>query len=409
MKPAGQIILSHSGKQHSYHVAKALNELGYLKKFHTSSYISNAFLQTILLKLNNQYWTRRFIDGLSGSKIDSNWRFEVNEIIHRYLKNNSSEIESLVYSRDEQFDAYIAKKLLKQNKPFFWGFQGSSLQSIKACKQKEGFAICELATAHITYAKKILQEEMQLHPEWSNSISNVKFPSQYEKRLEQEPVEADLVIAASSFTKFTLTDSGIAEEKIKTLPLGAPIDHIKYISKKSPIENRPLKLLYAGTVTQRKGIAYLLEAMKSFSKQDVDLHIIGNVFGDGLEFKKNKELYHYHGACSQQELFQKYSDYDALILPTIFEGFALVIVEAMAAGLPVITTANSIGADLIEEDTNGYLIPIRNVAAIRDSITKLRNKQNQAWQTMSENARKTALNYSWANYQNRLREFLLNL
>jgi glycosyltransferase involved in cell wall biosynthesis len=408
MKPDNQIILSHAGKQHSYHVAKALHQLSYLKKFYTSSYVTNPFLQKWLINNNNQFFTKRFLSGLDKTKVEANWRFEIKEHAGRLLKYNSSKIEEFVYARDVVFDTYMAKKMERLTTPIFWGFQGSCKKTIDAVKDRNGFAICELATAHITYAKKILVEEQQLHPAWADSISNIVFPKTYEERLESEPFAASLVVAASSFTKQTLIDSGIHENKIQLLPLGASVEHIKYIPNKTK-NNRPLKLLYAGTVTQRKGIYYLLEAMKNFPKQEVELHIIGNVFGSAGEFKKHAPFYTYHGATSQQNLFKKYCEFDALVLPTIFEGFALVIVEAMAAGLPVITTAHSIGPDLINDNKNGYVIPIRDIKAIQDAIIKLQEKNSIEWEEMQINARNTALNYSWNNYTLRLDTFLSNL
>jgi alpha-maltose-1-phosphate synthase len=408
VKPSNQIILSHSGKQHSYHVAKALNSLGYLDRYYTSSYVTNTFLQKYFLKNNNQFWTKRFLDGLDVAKVDANWRFEVKENVARLLKKNSFTVEKLVYERDVKFDEYIAGKIQKINSPVFWGFQGSCKNSLISAKNKKGLAICELATAHVTYAKKILTEEQKLNPNWADSISNVIFPKEYEKRLEEEPIEADIVIAASSFTKQSLTESGIDKNKIRILPLGASVEHINYIPGKSKTD-RPLKLLYAGTVTQRKGIYYLLEAMKTFSKKDVELHIIGNVFGSGNEFAKYTDHYNYHGAVSQQNLFQQYAEYDALVLPTIFEGFALVIVEAMAAGLPVITTAHSIGPDLIINDKNGYIVPIRDIGSIKKAINSFLNKSEPEWLEMQFNARASALNYSWKNYTIRLNDLLTSL
>jgi len=405
LKPNQQIVISHSGKQHSYHVAKSLNELGYLNQFYTSSYIKHNRLQNYFLKKNNQFWTRRFLTGLAGKKVEANWRFEVPEHLGKIFRYDSKKIEELVYSRDEKFDIYMSTILSKTKPKFFWGFQGSCLQSIKAVKKNGGIAICELATAHITFAKHILNEEKQLHPEWADSISNVDFPMQYENRLVDEPNEADIVIAASAFTKLSLTESGIPENKIHILPLGADVEHIKYLEKKRN-KNKPLKLLYAGTVTQRKGIYYLLEAMKYFSKSEVELHIIGNVFGSGTAFDKYKSMCTYHGSVSQQQLFEMYHEFDVLVLPTIFEGFALVIVEAMAAGLPVITTAHSIGPELINNDQNGYIVPIRNIEAIKLSIEKILNKTENEFEEMSKKARSSALNYSWNKYMNRLKFFL---
>lgn len=408
MKPNHQIVISHSGKQHSYHVAKSLNDLGFLKQFYTSSYIKSRKIQNYFLKHNNQFWTRRFLSGLSGNKVTSNWRFEAPEYIGKLLKSNSKKIEELVYARDIEFDNYVSNQILKIKPEVFWGFQGSCLNSLKSTKKTGGLAVCELATAHVTFAKKILNEEKRFLPDWADSISNVDFPAHYEKRLIEEPTVADIVIAASNFTKLSLTESGVPENKIHVLPLGADVEYIKYVEKKRD-KNKPLKLLYAGTVTQRKGIYYLLEAMKSFNKSQVELHIIGNVFGPGTAFGHYKNVYTYHGSVSQQKLFETYHEFDALVLPTIFEGFALVIVEAMAAGLPVITTPHSIGPELINDNQNGYIVPIRNTEAIKVSIERILNKTEKEFNEMSILARSAALNYSWVQYKNRLGVFLRNM
>jgi alpha-maltose-1-phosphate synthase len=406
LKPQKQVILSHSGKQHAYHVAKALKDLGYLKRFYTSSYVSNKFVQKIINKTGNQFWSRRYESGLHAPFVKANWRFELNEVIQRKLKKSASAIEQLVYNRDENFDRYMSTVLDREKAPLFWGFQGSSMLSLQKTKEKGGTAICELATAHVTYAQKILEEEMRLMPEWADTISNVVFPKQYQYRLEQEPLIADKVIAASAFTKLSLMDAGIAEQKIVTLPLGAQIQHIPFDSSFKKINDRPLRLLFAGTLTQRKGIAYLLEAMTRLKGKDVELHCIGHTFGGEAILKKYASHYTYHGAMSQQQLFASYQHFDALILPTIFEGFALVIIEALAAGLPVITTSHSIGPDVIKNDENGYIIPIRNVEALVTSIENLRHKQDDEFHTMRLNSHKAALNYSWKNYSLRLSDFL---
>src|SRR5690606_41786639 len=78
-----KIVLSHSGKQHSYQVARALDALGMLDRFYTSSYITNKKLQQWLISRNDQYWTRRFVKGLGGRKVSANWRFELSEDVWR--------------------------------------------------------------------------------------------------------------------------------------------------------------------------------------------------------------------------------------------------------------------------------------------------------------------------------------
>lgn len=406
------ITLSHSGKQHSYKVAKALLNLGALDVFYTSSYINNSALQNYLLQKGNTYWTRRFEEGLGGKYVQANWRFELKELALRRLYGKIEVTQKAVYQRDIDFDNYVAGQLFKRKSDVFWGFQGSCYESLAAAKQTGKLAVCELATAHVKSAQQILGEEARLHPEWADSIDNLVFPAPYEKRLAEEPHRADQVIAASSFTRQTLLADGVTDNKIIVLPLGAAIDHVPYISpentKGTDITQRPLRLLYAGTVTQRKGMKYLLEAMQLLPKNTAELHIVGGIQGSGEAFAKQKNWYSYRPAVSQMEMFGLYHEFDALVLPTIFEGFGLVIVEAMAAGLPVITTPHSIGPELIENDKNGYIVPIRDANALAKAIETLRSKTAEGYTQMRLAARSAALQYSWESYEQKLSNIVAN-
>jgi hypothetical protein len=402
-------IVSHSGKQHSYQIARALYRLKMLERFYTSSYLTASGLQNYFTRTDNRYWTRRFIEGLPGCKVDANWRFEVPEIVLRWLQGKSPAVQKAVYRRDERFDAYVARQLSRTksaeaSSDVFWGFQGSCRDSLIAARHAGMQTWCELATAHVVAARRILGEEAELHPEWAFSIDNLVFPASYEQRLMEEPLLADKVVVASQFTRETILEIGVEASNIIYLPLGCDIQHVPYEEKKEDnFSDRPLKLLYAGTVTQRKGIKYLLQAMKQLNPgTDVELHIIGGVQGGADEMNRYAEWFTYHAPVSQRELFNLYGDYDALVLPTIFEGFGLVIVEAMAAGLPVITTPHSIGPELIEDDVNGYIIPIRDVDALKNAIVQLRKKSTNDYLQMRREARTAALNYSWEAYELRL-------
>lgn len=402
-------VLSHAGKQHSYYVARGLKHSGNLQKFHTSGYLSNENLQSLVHKINNTFWSRRFIDGLGGKYVNSNWRFELKEYILRCKEGKSRRVQDAVYERDVKFDEYISKTLSQSQYDVFWGFQGSCFASLMQAKKMGKIAICELATAHVIAAKQILGEEALLHPEWADSIDNLVFPAEYEKRLVAEPQIADYCIVASEFTRKTLLDIGIDPRRIYKIPLGFDVDYIACKKEIVPLEYRPLRLLYAGTVTQRKGIKYLLEAMKAFTRAEVELHIIGGVQGSGLAFEQYKQYYIKHNPVSQLEMFRTYKDYDALVLPSVFEGFGLVIVEAMAAGLPVITTEHSIGPELIINGKNGYIVPIRNTDALIQSITALRKLSTEEYSLMSMKSIESSTEYSWGKYEMNLNSFIKSI
>ncbi len=404
------VLLAHSGKQHSYHVAKAMNDLGLLEKFVTSSYIGNRSLQGYLSDSNDQFWSRRFIKGLGGDKVEANWRFELKELIYARLHGSGERTQQAVYDRDVAFDGYLSKRMGKYAAEMYWGFQGSSLLSLKSAKKHGKQTICEMATGHLPMAERILGVERRLFPEWADSFDHLEFPRSYYQRLLEEPTVADQVVVASEFSRQTVIESGLPEAKVKVLPLGFDSEQIHYDEARfQRFDSRPLKLLYTGRVTQRKGIYYLLEALSRFSKDEVELDIIGFIHGSGKGFEKYASRVNLLPAVSQQQLFNQYSNYDALVLPTLFEGFGLVIVEAMAAGIPVITTEHSIGPELIDHGRNGFIVPIRDIESIASAIEELVNLDDPSLMKMRRKARASAMQYSWVAYRSRLGSLLKEL
>jgi alpha-maltose-1-phosphate synthase len=403
------ILLSHAGKQHSYHVANALDQLGVLERFVTSGYVTSLKLQKYALRTQNAFWSRRFHPELPVGRVEANWRFEIKEQLLMRLSGAGAQVQNAVFARDEYFDSYLSHQLNKYNFSTFWGFQGSSLLSLKAAKTRGKTTVCELSTAHVTAAKSILLEEQRLHPAWADSIDNLAFPTAYESRLENEPHEADWVVSASSFTTQTLTEAGVASNKIIHLPLGFDAGAIPFEpSQIVPYKNRPLKLLFAGRITQRKGVAYLLDAIRSVNSKDIELDLVGHIHGEGRGLLPYKGHYSSKPAVSQSELFQLYRNYDALVLPSVFEGFGLVIVEAMAAGLPVITTPNSIGPDVVENERNGYLVPVRDSQALAKAILNLAGQSDLQMYEMKLAANKAAMNFTWEKYKNNLSMIINN-
>jgi len=399
-----KVLLSHSGKQHSYHVAKALDDLGYLEKFYTSGYITSRRLQDVVTKSGNQYWSRRFIRGIHGNKVESNWRFEIKENVYNRIYGQSPETVKAVFDRDTNFDNYIAGKMHQLKGDLFWGFQGSCFNSLQAARRNGKMTICELSGVHAPTAMRLLKEEETLQPEWSESLKTLNFPDEYYERMISEPHLADIVIGASPFTLQSLHESGISPAKTRLLPLGFEIDHIEFRLKARPV--RPFRLAFVGRITQSKGIRYLLEAIKQFDSRQVELHLIGYVQGSEDELNRYKPYFVRHEPMAQYELFRKYQEFDAFILPSICEGFGLALLEAMAAGLPAITTPNSIGPELIEDDYNGYIVPIRDTNAITLSIRRLLSKSDIELSEMRRNARETAKKFSWDAYGIRLKEVL---
>ncbi len=397
------ILLSHSGKQHSYKVAVSLQSLKRLRVFLTSFYYDpTRFPDKIFSKIKRLhiFLKRRNEEGLT-RKVRRFPLFEIPETLLRTVRFNHRVVQGCVFLRDLLFDYFVAFTQLKECK-IFWGFQGSCLKCLRISNKKGFVSFLEMSTGHVLTALKILSEEKRRNPQWADSISNLCFPDWYLKRLKSEPFKADFCIVASNFTRRTLEDAGVSKDKILLLPLGVDLEKFNF-------QERPkrgyLQLLFVGGVGQRKGIKYLLDAVKMINSVNVRLKIVGPIYGSGRALKEYSGYYEYLGPKAQDEIVGIMHQSDCLILPSLFEGFGLVIPEAMATGIPVITTHNSAGPDIIREDIDGFVVNPCDSHSIAEKIDFMASSGVRVLE-MGRNAAERAKEFSWDRYRLRLNEIL---
>lgn len=400
------ILVSHSGRQHSYRLAVALQELGRLNKFVTSSYYDSSRFPDRLFsrfKRLDLILRKRYEPNLS-KRVKRFPIFELPELFLRLISGNSKVASETVCLRDTTFDKFVARTQIRNCK-VFWGFQGSCLESLEEAKKKSIVAIIELATGHVTAAIKILQEEKQRSPEWADSISNLYFPRWYLRRLEKEPFVADYCLVASEFTKRTLEGVGVESRKILKLPLGVSLEKFKF---KERLIRYPFQIIFVGGVGQRKGIKYLLDAVRILNSDKIKLKIIGPIVGSGKAFKRYAEFYEYLGLLSQEDIVKHMHDSDCLVLPSLFEGFGLVIPEAMATGMPVIASPNSAAPDIIREGVDGFIVNPNDVSRLAEKINWMSENREKVLE-MGRNASERAREFSWDKHRERVSTLLENI
>ncbi len=183
---------------------------------------------------------------------------------------------------------------------------------------------------------------------------------------------ASAYIASSTKSKEAQIFYGASEEKINVSFL--TIDTEKYIRK--PQGTRTGKILYVGSLIGRKGVDLLLKALTKL-KSDFELYLAGSgEEKNSLEKMANElrigEKVHFLGQLKREELLEYYQTCDLFVLPTREDCFALVILEAICAGLPVICSKYADGAyDLIEEGKNGFIIDPFDEQELSDCIEKI--------------------------------------
>jgi starch synthase len=401
------VIVGHSGKQHAYRHAASLQRTGSLKAFLTSGYYKPSGFPDRLFSKSQRlsaYLQRRHLPELDQERVIRRWSLEVPEVLARAVLPRSGIPDQLVRWRDAAFDRWAARRWAHQA-DIYWGFQGSCLLSMRAARQAGNVAVAEFATAHVTCAIKLLSREAEQHPDWADSISNLYFPDWYRERLEQEPLVADYCVAASEFTRQSLLEAGVAGEQVKLLPLGADLSDFQY-RKRS--ETDPFRILFVGGVGQRKGIKYLLEAYKQMRSSSTELIVAGPQAGSGKAFKEYRDLYTYLGRLDQSDVVREMHRCHVLVLPSVFEGFGLVIPEAMASGMPVIASTHTAGPEIIRQGEDGFVLAPNDVNGLAAQLAWLASHRGQAV-AMGYAASRRAHEFSWDSHALRVVKLLEGL
>jgi len=401
---APAIVVAHSGKQHAYRHAVAVEQAGALLRFVTSGYYKpDTFPDRLFTRFSwlDSRLRRRTLNELPSAKVVRRWRFELPELLARTFVGNGDLAASLVMRRDARFDRWVARNWAGAGE-IYWGFQGSCLESLNAARQAGAVAVAEFATAHVTSAIEILTQEAERHPEWAETISNFHFPDWYRERLEQEPGAADYCIVASEFSKRSLQRVGVEDAKIKLLPLGVDVQDFAYIPRAT---TGPFRILFVGGIGQRKGIKYLLEAYQRIRNPGSELVLAGPIGASAKPLAKYQGMFQCLGRLDQSEVVREMHKAHVLVLPSVFEGFGLVIPEAMATGMPVIASTHSIGPEIIREGQDGFVLAPDDVDGLATKLDWLASHREDACQ-MGRDAAKRAQGVSWEVHAKRLGRIL---
>lgn len=400
-----QTLVAHSGKQHAYRHALSLQSLGCLAGFVTSSYFKPRQFPDRLLAISprmNRFLLRRSLAGLREDLVHRRWRYEAPEIASRWLRGNSRSADIHMFRRDERFDRWVARRFSSVGK-VFWGFQGSCLHSLAAARAAGRLAVAEFTIAHVTTAIQILSREIERHPEWAATVSNAVFPDWYRERLEQEPFAADYCIVTSGFMKRSLLAAGVPEEKMRVLPLGVDLGQFQPVSRRA---DGPFRILFVGGVGQRKGVKYLLEAYRKIRSPSTELVLAGPLPADMSPLKPYEQMVTLTGRLNQAEVIEQMRNADVMVLPSLLEGFALVVPEAMATGLPVIaSTHTGSGTEMIREGRDGFVIEPDDVEGLARHLDWLATHRQQARQ-MGNEASERAHEFSWSAHAGRVAQLL---
>ncbi len=293
-------------------------------------------------------------------------------------------------------DRHVAKHHL-QNLDAVYAYEDGAATTFQEAKKQGIICLYDLPIPFYRTVFEIQQEEAQRFRDLAPGLIAIHEPASKLERKEQEIQLADHIFVASSVTKNSLLKVGIKPEKISVIPYGAPIDYFQPQAKTDKV----FRALFVGRVGAHKGVHYLLQAWKELQLPDAELMLVGvNDFPDGW-LERYAEVFRYIPSVPHASLNEYYSAANVLVFPSLLEGFGMVLLEAMACGIPVIATSNTGGNDIITDGVEGFLIPIRDVEALKEKLEWC-DRHPQELAEMGRAARQKAEQLTWKLYRQRL-------
>ena len=312
-------------------------------------------------------------------------------------------LEALLCSRERWFsvvgmgtnlDKRVASRLRKLRPDMAYAYDGAALETFREARKLGITPVYELTTSYWHWEHELFAEEADLNPEFAGLLGGLSDSAQHLRRKDRELELAEYVIVPSLHVRETLRGA-VAEEKIRVVGYGAP--PVRGERQAARSAGGPLKVLFVGSLIQRKGISYVLEAVEKLGRH-VELTMVGSRFRENAKVDAACRRWRWFATMPHARVMELMQESDVLVLPSLAEGRALVTLEALSRGLPVIVTPNTGAGEVIQDGREGYVVPIRRADLIADRLETLRRDRDLLAE-MSRQAQRTASANSWEHYR----------
>lgn len=284
-----------------------------------------------------------------------------------------------------------------------YGFNAGCSKLYQGAKQNGYKVVMEQFIAPRLVEKRLLDPEQSKACEWGQ-IEEDGLVGEVVQREQIAWHLADIILCGSEFVRQGVVTEGGPAEKCVVIPYGVELSDFDVGDRAPRGVNDPLRVLFVGSVSTRKGARYLLNAMRQLEDMPVHCRMIGGwqVSSDVLRrhTPPNVELV---GQIPRSYVAREYACADVFCLPSLCEGSAVVVYEALAAGLPVITTHNS--GSIVRDGLEGFIVPIQDSRAIAEGLERLASEPSLL-RMMSVAARERSTVGSIEAYRQRLLEVL---
>jgi glycosyltransferase involved in cell wall biosynthesis len=380
-KPPGIIMAHPTGNANVRAAVNGFNQARILSKFYTSIATFNGDLLDKLSSIGplSELKRRRF--DISLKDVTHTWpwketgRLLATKAGYRSLVKHESgrfSVDAVYHSLDKHVAARL--KLHQQaGVKSVYAYEDGAACMFQVARELGLKRFYDLPIGYWKTARQMLKVEQEKWPDWAETLVGMSDSDNKLARKDLELQLASRIYVASRFTANTLKDYDGLRAPIEVIPYGFP-DVAANRTYRGPESQRRIKLLFVGRLEQRKGVANMFAAVAKVKKH-VDLTVVGvksteNCAPLNAALSEHK----YIPNLPHDDILELMKQHDVLLFPSLFEGFGLVITEAMSQGTPVITTERTAGPDLINHEENGWLTEAGSteglLAAIENIISR---------------------------------------
>jgi len=313
-----------------------------------------------------------------------------------------------VYRNIDKHVAASLKEAFKHGVTGVYAYEDGALETFIEAKKLGIKCIYDLPIAYWETGKKLISEEARRLPAWAGTLGGGILNSADKLDRKKRELElADLVVVPSKFVMDSLPDWA-KNKKVVIVPFGTPANSGPDVENDRYKTSKPLRVLFAGSMSQRKGLGDLFAAIKQLNNPDIELVVMGEPQVSMSFYRDEFKDFKYEHGRPNHEVLKLMRSCDVFCLPSIVEGRALVMQEAMSQGLPIIITPNTGGEDLIIEGETGFLVSIRSPEAIAKKINWFLENRHLIPE-MGKKAILHAQKYTWDDYGERIVEAIKEL
>jgi glycosyltransferase involved in cell wall biosynthesis len=268
------------------------------------------------------------------------------------------------------FGRWAARAVAREHWDMIYVFTGVAEEILRSEQRPGTLRLAMRGSSHIRTQDQLLAEET------ARSGMAIERPRPWIiAREEREYALSDRIHVLSTFAYRSFVANGVPPEKLAMIPLG--VDTALFRAHADTVAERcrriragePLRVLFTGTASYRKGVVDLVQIIRRLNDASFRFRLMCDIHPEAARLVDGiRNLAEVLPRQPQLELPRWYSWADVFLFPTIEDGYAVVLAQAQANALPILTTTNCSGPDIVRQDVTGWMLPIRDPEAFIERL-----------------------------------------